>query len=41
MVCAQSGKALDNGNTSGDGTPIIQWTPNGGAPQQWNMTKVG
>ncbi|WP_371749237.1 RICIN domain-containing protein [Streptomyces sp. NBC_00280] len=41
LVCAQSGKALDNGNTSGDGTPIIQWTVNGGTPQQWTVTDVG
>lgn len=41
LVCAQSGKALDNGNTGDEGSQIIQWTPNGGTPLQWNMTKVG
>ncbi|MDX2528293.1 RICIN domain-containing protein [Streptomyces europaeiscabiei] len=41
LPCAQSGKALDNSDIVNEGSPIIQWTPNGGAPQQWNMTKAG
>ncbi|KOU63171.1 glycosyl hydrolase [Streptomyces sp. MMG1533] len=41
LVCAQSGKALDNGNTGSDGTPIIQWSVNGGTPQQWTVTDLG
>ncbi|BBC38754.1 Glycosyl hydrolase [Streptomyces graminofaciens] len=41
LVCAQSGKALDNANVGGDGTPIIQWTVNGGTPQQWTVTDLG
>ncbi|MDF3144574.1 MULTISPECIES: alpha-L-fucosidase [unclassified Streptomyces] len=41
LVCAQSGKALDNGNTGSDGTAIIQWTANGGTPQQWTVTDLG
>ncbi|MDW4904225.1 alpha-L-fucosidase [Streptomyces sp. ADMS] len=41
LVCAQSGKALDNGNTADEGSQIIQWTPNGGAPQQWAVTDLG
>ncbi|WP_327313137.1 alpha-L-fucosidase [Streptomyces sp. NBC_01235] len=41
LVCAQSGKALDNGNTGNEGSPIIQWTANGGSPQQWTVTDLG
>ncbi|KUO14814.1 alpha-L-fucosidase [Streptomyces dysideae] len=41
LVCAQSGKALDNANVGSDGTPIIQWTVNGGTPQQWTVTDQG
>ncbi|MFG2802344.1 alpha-L-fucosidase [Streptomyces pseudovenezuelae] len=41
LVCAQSGKALDNGNTGGEGSEMIQWTVNGGTPQQWTVTDVG
>ncbi|MDQ0905303.1 alpha-L-fucosidase [Streptomyces canus] len=40
LINRHSGKALDNGNTDAD-SQVIQWAPNGGAPQQWNMTKVG
>ncbi|WP_326660216.1 RICIN domain-containing protein [Streptomyces canus] len=41
LICAQSGKALDNGNIGNDGSPIIQWTANGGSPQQWTVTDLG
>jgi alpha-L-fucosidase len=41
LVCAQSGKALDNANTGNEGGDIIQWTPNGGTPQQWTVTDLG
>jgi alpha-L-fucosidase len=41
LICAQSGKALDNGNTGTEGGQVIQWTPNGGTPQQWTVTDVG
>jgi hypothetical protein len=41
LVRAQSGKALDNGNTGDEGGQIIQWTPNGGSPQQWTATDLG
>lgn len=38
LVCARSGKALDNGNTSTAGSQVVQWTVNGGTPQQWRVT---
>ncbi|MFD8217562.1 RICIN domain-containing protein [Streptomyces sp. NPDC059697] len=38
---SRSGRALDNANTGADQTPVIQWSANGGTPQQWNMTKIG
>jgi len=38
LICARSGKALDNGNTSNAGSQAIQWTLNGGTPQQWRVT---
>ncbi|MEW2120655.1 alpha-L-fucosidase [Streptomyces sp. NPDC005474] len=41
LVCAQSGKALDNANSGNEGAEIIQWTVNGGTPQQWTATDVG
>jgi hypothetical protein len=41
LVRAQSGKALDNGNTGDEGGQIIQWTPNGGSPQQWRPPTWG
>jgi hypothetical protein len=41
LVNRHSGKALDNSNNAADNTRVIQWTPNGGPQQQWNMTKVG
>ncbi|QNP75261.1 alpha-L-fucosidase [Streptomyces roseirectus] len=41
LVCANSGKALDNGDVTTDGGPVVQWTPNGGTPQQWRLTHAG
>ncbi|GAA0667052.1 hypothetical protein GCM10010193_18390 [Kitasatospora atroaurantiaca] len=38
LICARSGKALDNGNNSTAGSQAIQWTLNGGTPQQWRVT---
>ncbi|MDJ0385342.1 alpha-L-fucosidase [Streptomyces sp. G-G2] len=38
LVCARSGKALDNGNTSTSGGQVMQWTVNGGMTQQWTLT---
>jgi alpha-L-fucosidase len=40
LVCARSGKALDNANTANDGGTVIQWTLNGGTPQQWRVTAL-
>ncbi|KOG37218.1 hypothetical protein AQJ84_24260 [Streptomyces resistomycificus] len=37
---APTAARLSTTATGGDGTPAIQWTPNGGAAQQWNMTKA-
>ncbi|MFG3404691.1 endo-1,4-beta-xylanase [Streptomyces sp. NPDC048142] len=36
-----SGKVLDNANSDAEGSTVIQWTANGGSPQQWNMTRAG
>jgi hypothetical protein len=41
LVSEQSGKALDNGNVSTEGTSAVQWTDNGGAQQRWRITDVG
>ncbi|WP_405718156.1 alpha-L-fucosidase [Streptomyces sp. NBC_01537] len=41
LVCANSGKALDNGNVTTEGSSVIQYTSNSGTPQQWSMTKIG
>ncbi|MFE2411713.1 alpha-L-fucosidase [Kitasatospora sp. NPDC059408] len=38
LVCARSGKALDNGNTATAGSQVMQWAVNGGTPQQWTLT---
>uniref|UniRef100_A0AAU2VGI9 alpha-L-fucosidase n=1 Tax=Streptomyces sp. NBC_00003 TaxID=2903608 RepID=A0AAU2VGI9_9ACTN len=38
LVSVRSGKALDNGNVSTDGSQAIQWSQNGGSPQQWTVT---
>jgi len=38
LICARSGKALDNANTSTVGSNVIQWTLNGGTQQQWTVT---
>ncbi|WP_079053903.1 alpha-L-fucosidase [Streptomyces graminilatus] len=40
LVSARSNKALDNGNITTDGSQIIQWTQNGGSPQQWTVTAL-
>jgi alpha-L-fucosidase len=40
LVNRRSGKALDNGNVTADGSAVIQWTDNGGSPQQWRITSV-
>ncbi|UUU29395.1 alpha-L-fucosidase [Streptomyces sp. CA-210063] len=41
MVSANSGKALDNGNVTTQGSSVIQYTQNGGTPQQWRLTYTG
>ncbi|WP_405093216.1 alpha-L-fucosidase [Micromonospora sp. NBC_01392] len=41
LICQRSGKVLDNGNTAGEGAPVMQWADNGGAPQRWTITDVG
>ncbi|PYC88370.1 hypothetical protein C7C46_00365 [Streptomyces tateyamensis] len=33
LVCARSGKALDNGNTATAGSQVMQWAGNGGTPE--------
>lgn len=40
LTCARSGQALDDANTSAAGSQVIQWTLNGGTPQQWTVTGV-
>jgi hypothetical protein len=41
LICERSGKALDNFNVTTDGRQAVQWTDNGGTPQQWRITDVG
>ncbi len=41
LVNAKSGLALDNDNTTTNGGIVVQWTPNGGATQQWIVTAIG
>ncbi|MHC3475655.1 RICIN domain-containing protein, partial [Streptomyces sp. 7R007] len=41
FVCARSGKALDNANTTAEGNQCVQWTLNSGATQQWTVTDLG
>ncbi|TWF96617.1 RICIN domain-containing protein [Kitasatospora viridis] len=42
LVNANSGQLLDAANQgTAPGTPIIQWTNNGGANQQWRLTGTG
>ncbi|MEV3971414.1 alpha-L-fucosidase [Streptomyces sp. NPDC050698] len=41
FVCAQSGKALDNANTTAEGNQCVQWTLNSGPTQQWRVTDLG
>ncbi|MFD7278632.1 alpha-L-fucosidase [Streptomyces sp. NPDC059862] len=41
LVSVHSGKALDNGNVTTQGSSVIQYTSNSGNPQQWSMTKIG
>ncbi|MEU3889900.1 alpha-L-fucosidase [Streptomyces sp. NPDC029041] len=40
FVCAQSGKALDNSNTTAEGNQCVQWTLNSGVTQQWRVTDL-
>ncbi|WP_327066019.1 RICIN domain-containing protein [Kitasatospora sp. NBC_01250] len=42
LVNGNSGQLLDASNQgTADGTPIIQWTGNGGSNQQWRLTSTG
>jgi hypothetical protein len=36
-----SGKNLDNGNVTTNGSDVLQWTANGGTTQQWKAAAVG
>jgi alpha-L-fucosidase len=41
LVCARSGKALDNANRTTEGGAVVQRTQNTGTPQQWKVTHLG
>ena len=41
LMCERSGKLLENGRSTVDGKPVIQWAENGGTQQQWRITDVG
>ncbi|MEU9835099.1 alpha-L-fucosidase [Streptosporangium sp. NPDC048047] len=41
LISRRSGKALDNGNTTGDGAYALQWTDHGGPQQRWTVTATG
>ncbi|MGW2834634.1 alpha-L-fucosidase [Streptomyces sp. NPDC001286] len=41
LVSARSGKALDNANRTTEGGAVVQWTPDDGTPQQWQVTNLG
>ncbi|WP_084714244.1 RICIN domain-containing protein [Streptacidiphilus rugosus] len=42
LVNSKSGLAMDaSGQGTADGTPIIQWTRNGGANQEWKLAQAG
>lgn len=41
LICERSGMALDNFNVTTDGRQAVQWSDNGGTPQQWRVTDVG
>jgi alpha-L-fucosidase len=40
LISARSGKALDNSNTTLVGNQVVQWTLNGGTPQQWRLVAL-
>lgn len=41
LVNSQSGKALDDGSSTTDGTPVMQWRDTGVNQQKWTFTDVG
>ena len=41
LVCAQSGKALDNNNSTSDSGVMVQRTDNASRQQQWAVTALG
>ncbi|GAB3769162.1 RICIN domain-containing protein [Microlunatus parietis] len=41
LMCERSGKFLENGRSTVDGKPVIQWGENGGVQQRWKITDVG
>lgn len=42
LVNKKSGKVLDaSGAGTADGTPVVQWSANGGTNQQWRLTGAG
>ncbi len=41
LVSEYNGLAMDNGNTTTNGAPVLQGTPNGGNTQSWQLTSVG
>lgn len=41
LISERSGLALDNGNVDTERGVVVQWTENGGPPQDWRVTSVG
>ncbi|MDA1358380.1 RICIN domain-containing protein [Glycomyces luteolus] len=41
LMCERSGRFLENGRSTVDGRPVIQWGENGGTQQRWKITDVG
>jgi hypothetical protein len=41
LMCERSGKMLENGRSTADGHPVVQWSENGGTQQRWRITDVG
>ncbi|GAB4004903.1 hypothetical protein GCM10029992_51220 [Glycomyces albus] len=41
LMCERSGRFLENGRSTVDGKPVIQWGENGEPQQRWRITDVG
>jgi hypothetical protein len=41
LMCERSGKFLENGRSTVDGKPVIQWAEGSGSQQRWKITDVG